>query len=305
MRISVIVATRGRPQRAGGVIECARNLLSGQNEVQFVVALDADDARSVDYFSRFEGVTYFVQPRPIGVGDCWNRAAKAHPADIYLALTDDAWISTANWDGYLVSALGTGIAGHMSSVKLGIVLWFDPLQPNIASVFGMTDAWVQANGHIYDARFPFWFGDSALVEVAIFATGEGMPGTSSLSFASMPGNLNPRLRDMDLWWSLFAATRLERVETGRRIARQAGLPEVDDYTMGALIAQCEARDVNGRQEAPMVLASIRNPVPPDAEYLAAKAAAEEYLTKSPDFLGYTVAPAAIPGAGLTHGIPPR
>lgn len=277
MKIAVIIATRGRPQKAGGVVECARDLLSGHHDVQFIVAHDADDRDSVDYFASFRGITPYVQPRPIGVGDVWNRAARAHLADLYLALTDDFWMSTPGWDAMMAHALVNGIDGNMLSTRLGIIAFADPTQPAIAALFGMTARWVEANGFIFDARFPFWWGDSALVETAIFASGQGMPGTTSLRFASMPGNVNPRLRDMELWWALFAATRHERVETGRQIARQAGLPEIDDYTMGALIAQCEERDRAGLQNVPAVMASIQHPKPPDAEYEAAKAAAEDYL----------------------------
>lgn len=281
MKVAVIIATRGRPQRAGGVVECARSLLSGRHEVEFIVAVDEDDTRSVDYFATFEGITRYAQPRPIGVGDCWNRAARAHHADFYLGLPDDVWIASPNWDAYMVNALTKGIDGHQSSRQLGIVSWYDALQPTIASVFGMTAAWVEANGFVFDPRFPFWWGDSALVETAIFATGEGMPGTSSLQFAMMPGVVNPRLRDMELWWTFFAATRHERVATARKIAKQAGLPAVDDYTMAALIQQCEAKDAGGIREAPHVLATIANPKPPSPEYLVAKAAAEEYLRGRP------------------------
>ncbi len=277
MRIAAIVATRNRPQKAGGVVECARDLLSGQHEVEFIVAHDADDQRSVDYFAAFEGITPYVQPRPIGVGDCWNRAARAHPADIYIAMTDDFWMSTPGWDAMLAHSLVSGIEGNMLSAQLGIAAFCDPVQPEIAALFGMTARWVETNGFIFDARFPFWWGDSALVEVALFASGQGMPGTASLRFASMPGNVNPRLRDMELWWALFAATRLERVETGRKIARLGGLPEIDDYKMGALIAGCEERDALGLRNVPDVMASIARPAAPDAEYLAAKAAAETYL----------------------------
>ena len=281
MRIAVIMATRNRPQKAGGVVECARDLLSGRHDVEFIVAHDADDQRSVDYFASFSGVTPYVQPRPIGVGDCWNRAARAHPADIYVALTDDFWMAAAGWDAMLAHALVDGIEGNKLSAQLGIVSFFDPEQPTIAALFGMTAKWVELNGFIFDARFPFWWGDSALVETAIFATGAGMPGTGSLRFASMPGNVNPRLRDMaEVWWPLFAATRHERVETGRRVARHAGLPELDDYAIGSLIAQCEERDAQGLRNVPAVMASIANPRAPDAEYRAAKAAAEEYLRAS-------------------------
>ena len=292
MKIAVIVATRGRPQRAGGVIECARNLLSGRHDVEFIVALDADDVRSIKYFGPFEGVTSYVQPRPIGVGDCWNRAARAYPADIYLALCDDAWIVSPGWDAFMVNALLGGIDGNKSSAQLGIVSWYDAQQPAIASIFGMTAAWVEANGFIFDPRFPFWFGDSALVETAIFATGQGMPGTSSLQFASMPGNVNPRLRDMELWWALFAATRHERVETARKIARQVGLPEIDDYAMAALVMQCEQRDAAGLRNVPGVIASIQYPVPPSPEYLLAKAAAEEYLRTNSTEIWATMGPTA-------------
>lgn len=295
MNVCAIIATRGRPQRAGGVVECARNLMSGRHAVEFVVALDADDARSIDWFSRFEGVTTYVQPRPIGVGDCWNRAARAHPADFYLMLGDDVWIASPGWDAFMVNALLQGVEGNRFSAQLGIVSWFDAQQPNIASIFGMTAKWIELNGFVFDPRFPFWWGDSALVETAIFATGAGMPGTSSLQFASMPGNVNPRLRDMDLWWALYAATRHERVETAEKIRREAGLPEVDGYTMGALVAQCEERDAAGLSNVPAVMASIANPLPPSNEYRIAKANAEEYLRAASFPVAY---PAANPGLGL-------
>lgn len=275
MKISVIIATRGRPQRAGGVIECARNFLSGAHAVQFIVALDADDQRSIDYFSTFPGVTLHVQPRPIGVGDCWNRAARAYPADFYLALPDDAWICTPYWDAIMIQILMIG--PHPIPVQLGIVAWFDALQPTIASIFGMTQRWVDTNGFIFDPRYPFWWGDSALVETAIFATAEGMPGTDQLKFASQPGNVNPRLRDMELWWAFYAATRHERVETARLLRQQAGLPEIDAEIIADLIKECEGRDAGGLQQAPNVIASIRNPQPPSEEYRAAKALAEDYL----------------------------
>lgn len=290
MKVCAIIGTRGRPQRAGGVVECARNLMSGRHDVEFVVALDDDDWRSVNYFggstpdpytpgshTAVGNLTVYKQPRPTGVGDVWNRAVRAHKADVYLALGDDVWIASPGWDAFMVNALVKGVEGHMLSAQLGIVSWYDDQQPNIASIFGMTAKWIEINGWVFDPRFPFWFGDSALVETAIFATGAGMPGTSSLRFASMPGNVNPRLRDMDLWWTLFGATRHERIETARRIRQHAGLPEVDAYTMAGLVAQCEERDEAGKRNAPGVVATITNPKPPSLEYIAAKAAAEEYL----------------------------
>jgi hypothetical protein len=280
MKINVIIATRGRPQRAGGVVECAKSLLSGRHDVEFIMAIDADDRRSVDYFATFEGVTPYVQPRPIGVGDCWNRAARAHPSELYVAMPDDFWMSTVGWDAMMTHALLKGIEGNMISAQLGIVSFFDPVQPEISAMFGMTAKWIELNGFVIDPRFPFWWGDSALVETAIFATGEGMPGTSSLRIASRPGDVNPRLRDMDLWWDLFAATRHERVETGLRVARHAGLPEIDAYTIGRLVAECEARDAAARKNIPVVLASIAHPKPPDDHYRAAKAAAESVVLQA-------------------------
>ncbi len=283
MRVAVIIATRGRPHRAAGVIECARNLMSGRHEVQFIVAADADDPVSVDYFAaNAPAVTLYVQPRPIGVGDCWNRAARAHPADFYLTLPDDAWIVTPAWDAMMVHGLTHGTDGNDLSARLGIIAWHDPEQPTIASIFGMSAKWIDANGFVFDPRYPFWWGDSALVETAIFANGEGMPGTTSLRFASMPGNVNPRLRDMDLWWRFFGATRHERVETGRRIACAAGLPEINEYVMADLVAQCEEKDEAGIREIPNVMATITHPKPPSVEYIGAKAAAERYLANSTD-----------------------
>ncbi len=122
MKIVVIVTTRGRHQRAAGVVECARNLLSGRHEVQFVVALDSDDILAIQHFTNFAGVTPYIQPRPIGVGDVWNRAARAHPADFYLALPDDAWIVTPGWDAMMVQGLTEGTEGNMLAARLGILV---------------------------------------------------------------------------------------------------------------------------------------------------------------------------------------
>lgn len=274
MRIAVIIATRGRAQRAASVIECARNLMSGQSDVQFVAALDADDAASVAFFAAYPDVVSCVRPRPPGVGDCWNRAAREHDADIYVPLTDDAWFSEPFWDLKLIRLLKE----EPLCKALGVVGWMDIGQPTIVTLFGMTRAWIERNGGVLiDPRFPFWWGDTALVEIALFATGLGMPQSDQLKFVTRPGVYNPRLRDMDLWWDLFAATRHERVSTGIAMARAAGLPEPTN--LDALIAQCEAKDAQGRLNAPGVLASIANPVPPSPEYEAAKAAAEAYLRR--------------------------
>lgn len=252
-------------------------MLSGQHEVEFIVALDDDDERSIDYFAQFGGVTPYIQPRPIGVGDVWNRAARAFEADFYVALPDDAWIITPGWDAMMVHALTNGIDGHMAAKQLGIFAFYDPEQPTIASIFGMAKKWIDANGFVFDPRYPFWFADNALCEVAVFATGEGMPGTTSLKFASRPGNVNPRLRDLEFWWAFHAATRWERVETGRKIAKAAGLPIVDEWTMAKLVGEYEGRDAVGIKNAPAVLASITNPLPPSPQYLEAKRVAESYL----------------------------
>lgn len=281
MKIAVIIATRGRPQRAAAVIECARNFMSGSIDVDFVLALDDDDEASINYFCSLPSyarmskeVVTFIRPRPNGVGDCWNRAARAHKADFYLALPDDAWIIAPHWD--LVTANVLQQNGGLPT-QLGIVGWFDPAYPGITSIFSMAAKWIEMNGFIFDPRFPFWFGDTGLVETAIFATGQGMPQVDLLRFASKPGNFNPRMRDMELWWDLFAATRHERVETAREICRRVKLPVQSHSRLAAMIEQCEARDAEGRSRAPAVTASIERPAPPSEEYRQAKAAAEEYL----------------------------
>jgi len=279
MKIAVIIATRGRPERAAAVIQCARNFMSGQVAVDFVVALDADDQRSIDFFSKriAEDVVAYVAPRPDGVGDVWNRAAAKFQADIYIAVPDDAWIIGPHWD--LVSVNVLKDEGGLPA-QLGVVGWFDPANPGVTSIFSMSAKWVEMIGHIFDPRYPFWYGDTALVETAIFATGMGMPQVDLLKFASMPGKFNPRLRDMDLWWDFFAATRLERVETARKVAALSGMPTISPAMMAKLVKACEARDAQGRAQISDVMQTIENPASPSQEYWRAKAAAEEYLRRA-------------------------
>ena len=276
-KIAAIVATRGRPRRAAAVIECARNMTSGQHDVAFIAALDADDRASVDFFSAYEGVISCVQPRPKGVGDCWNIAASEHEADIYAPLTDDAWVVTPGWDALMVNALSS----EPLCEALGLIGWTDLDNPHQVTLYGMASKWLAMNdGVIFDARFPFWFGDTAVNEVAIFATGQGLPQLDRLRFVSRPGNINPRLRDMDVWWSLFAATRHERIATGKCVRHQMGLAALSTEAIAELVRVCEQRDKGGRLEAPAIQASIKHPAPATEEYLAAKADALAYIERN-------------------------
>jgi tetratricopeptide (TPR) repeat protein len=270
-KIGVIVATRGRPAQAATVIESARWMASGKHHIEYVVACDDDDpADSAGYFSRVSGVKVDCRPRPDGVAQCWNRCVSTVDADSILTLTDDGLVVTPHWDLVAAAQLSK------SRPELAIASLQSTDQPSEDTHFLASKAWVDMAG-LFDERFPFWFSDTAIAETYSFATGSMIPRVN-ITLALKPFSVNPRLRDMDLWWDLYAATRQERLQLAARIRDKLGL-QVTARRINALVRVCELRDSQVRANSKNIVANLPNPAPVSSEYLSAKAAAEEYLRK--------------------------
>jgi hypothetical protein len=272
MKFATIIATRGRPRQAAAVIEVMRTLSSGQHPLAFIVACDDDDSGTRSFFESYGGdVIVSCEPRPPGVTSCWNRCVPLVDADVYLALPDDTFCATPNWD-----VVATEVIEKISLAPgVAALAWHDTANPGQPTIIMATREWINLAG-LFDTRYPFWFADTAVGEIWSFVTGRGLPIASTLVMASKAGKFNPRLRDMDLWWDLFAATRKERLAVADTIRNTLGITTPPER-IDAAKAAWEARDVLGRASSHQIVAAIPNPAPVSPEYLAAKAAAEAYL----------------------------
>lgn len=282
MKFACVIATRGRPHQAIGVIEATRLMASGEHEIEFIVACDADDATRPNIFTHNHisdcvssgiappSIQVSCEPRPAGVASCWNRCLALTDADAIITLPDDGLICTADWDKCANHIFRNHIWAH-PELKIGALN--DLANPGQGTAFIVGRAWLDRFG-LFDERFPFWFSDTALTETYSFLTGQGMP-LFPINFAHKPGHWNPRLRDMKLWWSLYSATRRERLETAWKARHELNLPEPPNLSQ--LVASWEGRDRTGLPASEEIVRQIERPAPIDDRYLAAKTAAEVYL----------------------------
>jgi hypothetical protein len=276
MKIAALIVTRGKPRQVVGIIESMRMLATGDHELEFLVACDDDDPDTVQGLrgNFWPGdVIIDVGPRPVGVGSCWNRLAKLTDADALITLPDDGIIATPRWDHCINWAWRNHDWVH-PDLKIGGLK--DQANPGQPTLFVMGKRWVELVGEVLDARYPFWFSDTAIAETYSFITGSGLP-MLPIEFASKGGKWNPRLRRMSLWWAHYGLTRVERIGKAMMIQSELGLPVPPN--LKDLHALWAKRDADGLPASEEIVRQIEKPAPLDERYLEAERAAIEYIAK--------------------------
>ncbi|WP_299109817.1 hypothetical protein [uncultured Bradyrhizobium sp.] len=270
MKIGVILTTRGRPRQAAAVIESARYMASGKHDVRFAVALDEDDLASVHFFKAYDArITLSIEPRPPGIPACWNRCVPLLDCDAYLAVADDGFFATVDWDDIAAKHIATAFPRP----ELAAFAWTDTANPGQPTILMASREWIALTGSFMDDRFPFWFSDTAFGETWSFVTGRFMSMVPNLIILSRPGIYNPRARDMDFWWDFFVWTRQERMDRAAEIRGQLGI-NLNQPVLDRLAAQWGERDAFGRKNGALVKPDTR---PPSPEYVRAKAEAEHLM----------------------------
>lgn len=263
-------------------------MASGENELEFILACDDDDpggsagffreyiAASEDYVEEPEKeIRVSIQERPIGVAACWNSRLSETDADAILILPDDGLICTPHWDTIINIATADEVM-----CDLDIACLDDMANPGQATLFVVGPKWLALTGpKLLDERFPAWFADTAIAETYSFITGHGLP-VLNIKVATKPGGWNPRLREMKLWWRLYARTRLERMATAERIRKKLGFAEPGN--LKELVEMWEQRDIAGLPASYEIVRMNSNPKPPDEHYLLAREAALSYLETHPN-----------------------
>ena len=264
MKIGLIMSTRGKPRQAAAVIESARYMASGKHDVRFAVALDDDDLASVHFFRSYDARIHLsIEPRPPGVPACWNRCVEPLDCDLYMAMADDGFFATVDWDDIAAKHATTAFPKK----GLGAFAWTDTANMGQPTVLMATREWIELSGAFMDDRFPFWFADTAFGELWSFVSGRFMTVVPNLIMLSRPGIYNPRARDMDFWWDFYIWGRADRLAKAAEIRKALGI-DLNDAVLKRIVSLWEERDAHGRANAKSVAVDIR---PPSAEYVEAKA----------------------------------
>ncbi len=198
------------------VISCLDVLSSGENEVQFGVAVDDDDPATRIFALGLAGslpIAVLSGPRPQSLGGLVNNLAERMPADVYCSLTDDLLVLTPNWDREIAKAV---------TERPGGVFWWQNALPQKSLFAVVSEGWRKAAGGIFTDHYPFWFDDWVLIELWMMATGES-PLELPIFIADKPRHTH-RLRDLAFWQRFYSHTRLQRVRWAEDIARNLGLP---------------------------------------------------------------------------------
>lgn len=271
MKITAIIATRGRPQKALGAVEALKITASWANELEVVVACDDDDpADTATFFRDYGGVTVDCGPRPAGVGECWNRVAAKVKDGLILILPDDGVMMTPRWDQKAVEFFDQHLWPHPD---IAIAALQDTASPGEHTLFMLRPGWLK-HSWLLDTRYPFWFADTAIAECYSFIAGKPMPFLP-IVVATPSDSFNPRMRDMGLWWALFASTRLERMQNATIVRGELELPWPDNLTQ--LVEECQQRDLRAYKDSLLMIKAMPNRKPPDEKYVQARYAALAYL----------------------------
>ena len=100
-RISLLHATRGRPEQALAARDAFFRAASVPLGVEHIFAIDADDAVSLTALAHYR---HIVVKEPRGCVKAWNEAAAASSGHVLVQLSDD-WLPCYNWDNLVWEAI--------------------------------------------------------------------------------------------------------------------------------------------------------------------------------------------------------
>ena len=153
--ISILCATRGRPEAYKRMCQSALDLADG--EIEFVSYHDDDDTTEYDYIGSHKEI---VGPR-IMLSQTWNECQKAASGPFYMYLCDDFVFKTRGWD--------TQIKKEFNKFKDKIVLVYcdDGIQGKRMGTVGVLHKnWVDVVGYLFPPYFSGNYPDKWVTDVA-------------------------------------------------------------------------------------------------------------------------------------------
>lgn len=219
MRITVIIPSRGRISGLTTILNSLMAMESGEHQIHYGVCCDDDDIATnmlcntyrLEHPHRF---AYRMGPRPRSLGGVINDMALRMPSDAYVMLSDHCICLTPGWD--------KAIAEAVEETPHGIFFWTSA-DPKVDVHFCIvTERWREAAGQVMSEDYPFWFDDLALLELYPMATGKGAAHLDIKVF--FKGEKTHRMRELKFWRDFFVFNRAFRVEKGKHIAANLGLP---------------------------------------------------------------------------------
>jgi GT2 family glycosyltransferase len=146
VKISLLHATRGRPEQADDARKLWLDRANKPERVEHIFALDHDDESS-ESLKKFHHVIQMQNGYSVGA---WNLAAKHSTGDILMQMSDD-WDPPAGWDDLVAGGL---------DISLERVLWVneDYTRKDIMCMVILTRKYYEKHG-LFDPRFKNVYSD--------------------------------------------------------------------------------------------------------------------------------------------------
>ena len=211
-RLLLLVTTREEPEQLVAVLESAQRTAANPASLEVLLYVDDDDQKllkavEVGALSGFDfPVTPFVYPRPVAAGDIANRLAATcrGQTGVVLPIPDDYLFGTIGWDERLRDAYWTFPNHTFMAYPV------DPIVPRDQVTFAFLSLpWVNALGRVSTDKFPYWFDDNWLDEVA-----QMVQRKMSLDMVMLtPAGLGKtrRMRNLPFWQNYYNCTFDERL----------------------------------------------------------------------------------------------
>jgi hypothetical protein len=214
MKLSIILATRGRPHL---LVPTVRTTLSNvrNSNTRLVVMADEDDEATILCRPQLEkmGATMWPSPRAKSLGEKFNAGVSVEPGDVYLVMVDYAPHITEGFDQKILDAASIYPDGHAV-----VYNWWANL--SFPCINAVTSRLVEKMGGIYPALYPYWWVDHHLDDVARMIGRIVFADVQIDTSARKEGPDKPWTqgkRDTWFWALLFDVLSKERQEVARSI----------------------------------------------------------------------------------------
>jgi hypothetical protein len=216
--ISILMATRGRPDMLAEEIETLKQNTVNKDKVKLWVYVDDDDKIMHDAIEakRFSDpgfpIHWHIGPRPGALGLChqalWNLSGRK--SEIYTISVDDVRFDTPGWDEVVRNAF--------TDCRDGVLLAFahDPNAPQATFPYiGWGFLLTLGYEKIFPGIFVYWFDDKWIEQISVMA------GRS----VKIPVTMNPigdkgltlRMRNVPFWTRFCQLTVIERKDSAQKL----------------------------------------------------------------------------------------
>ena len=216
--ISILMATRGRPDMLAEEIETLKQNTVNKDLVKLWIYVDDDDKIMHDAIAakRFPDpgfpIHWHVGPRPGALGLChqalWNLSGRK--SEIYTISVDDVRFETHGWDEVVRSAF--------TDCRDGVLLAFahDPNAPQATFPFiGWGFLLTLGYEKIFPGIFVYWFDDKWIEQISVMAG----------RCVKIPVTMNPigdkgltlRMRNVPFWTRFCQLTVIERKDSAQKL----------------------------------------------------------------------------------------